>query len=98
MDEVDIPKLDVVLSYVMTLPIIIAFFLLAIGASDFLWLYWVLAVGGWYLSKLIWWHLYRFYVLEKSPPRRTTFYVNCTLGQLLFCVAIIMYAVHGNHN
>ena len=97
MGEIDIPKSDIVLSYIMTLPVVIAFSLLAFGASEVLWLYWLLLIGGWYLSKLIWWHLYRFYVLKHSPPRRTRFYVNCSLAQLVFCVAVIMYAVQSNH-
>ena len=81
----------------MTLPVLAAFLLLALGASETIWVYWLMIVGGWYLSKLVWWHMYRYYVLDKQPPRRNLFFVNCTLAQTLICIGVVFYAIYGNH-
>ena len=77
----------------MTLPAVAAFLLLGlIGTAEGAgWLYWVMFVGGWYLSSLINWHSYRHYVLRKAPPERANFYAASFTGQGIVILMVVGY-------
>ena len=87
-----IDKFDLRLYPFVILPGVLAFLLLALAASEKKWLYWVMFIGGWYLSSLIWWHLYRHYVSQKEEPNRKAFYISCLTVQFVLAIFVITYA------
>ena len=88
-----IPEEDLRLIRWLSLPVFLAFlFLGLIGMAEGAnWLYWIMVLGGWYLSSLINWHSYRFNVIEKTPPERLKFYLSCAMGQITIIGVLATY-------
>jgi len=73
------------------LPGFLAFFFLGLAASENEWIYWLMCIGGWYISSMIWWQLYRYFVIDKIPPSRKLFYAYCLTAQLSLAVLVLIF-------
>ena len=87
----NIHSTDLSLYPVIVLPGFLAFLFLGMIGSGNEWVYWIMFIGGWYLSSLIWWHLYKYFVINRLPPSRKIFYVYCILAQLGLAVLVLMF-------
>jgi hypothetical protein len=90
---VPIATLDLRLYPLLVAPGALACWLLGVALDVNGWLYGLLAMLGWLLGSLIWWRLYRQFMLERRPPSRVRFYVWCVLMELGGAAAITAYAM-----
>lgn len=66
----------------LMLPGFLSFIFLGIISEGGAWSYWLMLLGGWYLSVLIGWHMYKFFIIERSPASKKLFYSNYILAQI----------------
>jgi hypothetical protein len=89
----EIRPVDRWLGGLTTLPVLLAFFFVGLGVSEKKWLFWTMAVGGWYLSNFIYAHLFRHFVVNRKPPQRALL-CSTNLGlQLLVAIGVLVYVL-----
>jgi hypothetical protein len=66
----------------LMLPGFFAFMFLGLISEGGAWSYWLMLLGGWYLSALIGWHMYKFFIIDRNPSSKLLFYSNYVLAQV----------------
>ena len=92
-EAVPIATCDLRLYPLLVAPGAIACWLLGVALDVNGWLYGLLAMLGWVLGSLIWWRLYRQFMLERRPPSRARFYAWCVLAEFSCAAALAAYAM-----
>lgn len=92
-EVVPIRPWDLRLYPVLVAPGALACWLVGVALEVNGWLYSLLAMVGWLLGSLIWWYLYRQFVLERRPPSRARFYAWCVLAEFGCAAALAAYAM-----
>ena len=75
----------------LMLPGFLAFAFLGLISEGSDWLYWFMLLGGWYLSALIGWHIYRHFVIRRNPPSKKMFYGNYVLAQIALVTLVYFF-------
>lgn len=87
----EINSIDLRLYPIVILPGFLAFFFLSLITSENQWVSWFLSIGGWYLSSLIWWHLYQHHMIDRAEPSRKMFYACCLLAQFSLALLVTLF-------
>ena len=75
MEHVQFTKNELRIKSILGLPFWVLTIFVALGLSENgWWVYIVVLVGGWYLYTLLYWKLYKKYMLNKTPKLKTQFY------------------------
>jgi hypothetical protein len=87
----NIKPFDLRLYQIVILPGFLAFLFLGMIAEGNKWISWFMCLGGWYLSSLIWWHMYQHFMINKFPPSRKAFYGYFSLAQIALVFLVYVF-------
>jgi len=70
---------------IIEFPFLFLIFFIALGLGNKgWWVYIAILLGGWYLSTLVYWNLYKNLILNKIPQHRLKFYSYLIGFQVMF--------------
>lgn len=90
-DSQKIDSKDVKLISWLMLPGFLAFGFLGLISGGSGWIYWFMLFGGAYLSALIGWHLYKYYVISRTPSSKVLFYSNYIFAQITLVLIVYIF-------
>jgi len=92
MEHVQFTKSELRIKSILGLPFWFLTFFIALGLSENgWWVYIIILIAGWYIYTLLYWKLYKKYMLNKIPKLKTQFYGLLVGYQLVVFAAIGAY-------
>ncbi len=75
MERVQFTKNELRIKSVLGFPFWLLTIVLALGMSeDSWWVYLIILIAGWYIYTLLYWKLYKKFMLNKIPKQKVSFY------------------------